>query len=257
MDERIKSLRALKVADLKEELGKRSLDTKGIKASADELVKRLAEALEAAEGEVAATEAPKEPEVAAAAEAAAEPAPEAAEQAATAGAAEAAEQAATAGAAEAAGAAAAEAAAAPAEPAAGAAAEPAPAGGVTLTQAEKMRLRAERFGLPVKAGEEGAPSIGGLGKFDVVEELERRKKRAGRFGLPIPVTKEEENIKKKQRAQRFGIETKEIVEEKKKARAERFGVGAALGAKPAAGAAVSDEHKRKLEERAKRFGAAA
>lgn len=55
-------------------------------------------------------------------------------------------------------------------------------------------------------------------------------------------------------AYRFGIETKEIVEEKKKARADRFGAGAASGVKPAT--AASDEYKRKLEERAKRFGPA-
>ena len=100
---------------------------------------------------------------------------------------------------------------------------------------------------------------------------------------------QEEKLKKRQRAERFGLETKDIIEEKKvrrggtrlaccaaaqagmqrppaavaapsppqAKRAERFGTGTAPGTKPAAGGdQQSDEQRKKLEERAKRFGLA-
>jgi SAP domain-containing ribonucleoprotein len=71
------------------------------------------------------------------------------------------------------------------EPQAAAAGAAADAGAATgaavamLSEAEKAKLRKERFG-------QGGP-IAGLGMVDPKEEIERRKKRAERFGLPIPV----------------------------------------------------------------------
>jgi len=122
-----------------------------------------------------------------------------------------------------------------------------------LTEAEKQKLRAERFGLlstPASGGKEkkGEGVIGGLGMFNPAEEFERRKKRAERFGLPIPTLKAEEDARKKARAERFGIEvplSKEEIEAKKQARAARFGIQDPK--------AIAEEEARKKEERAKRF----
>lgn len=123
-----------------------------------------------------------------------------------------------------------------------------------LTEAEKQKLRAERFGLlstPASGGKDkkkGEGAIAGLGMFDPAEEFERRKKRAERFGLPVPTLKSEEDARKKARAERFGIEvplSKEEVEAKKQARAARFGI---LDPK-----AIAEEEARKKAERAKRF----
>lgn len=74
-----------------------------------------------------------------------------------------------------------------------------PAPAVKLTESEKSRLRAERFGLPVskdsagagRDGKDGRAPIAGLGQFDLKEELDRRKKRAERFGMPVPTTADE------------------------------------------------------------------
>lgn len=61
------------------------------------------------------------------------------------------------------------------------------AGAPGLSEAEKIKLRKERFGL--QAGAEGgkAGALAPLGQVDIKEELERRKKRAERFGIPVPV----------------------------------------------------------------------
>lgn len=230
-------LKKLKVTELRDELAKRDLDTKGVK---DELIERLATAMEAEGGDADVQDA-VEPETAPA-EAAPEPALEtiATEPEAAAPDPEAVKT-------------------ADAAPATGGAPIPTPK--PVLTEAEKQKLRAERFGLPATgaaAGKGATPpaAIMGLGQFDPLEEHERRKKRAERFGLPVPVLKAEEEARKKARAERFGIEvppTKEELEAKKKARAERFGGAGATA--PADGEVVSEEMKKKLEERAKRFAA--
>jgi len=125
-----------------------------------------------------------------------------------------------------------------------------------LTEVEKQKLRAERFGLlstPASGGKEkkqGEGAIGGLGMFNPGEEFERRKKRAERFGLPMPTLKSEEDARKKARAERFGIEvplSKEEIEAKKHARAARFGIQDPK--------AIPEEVARKKVERAKRFAA--
>lgn len=110
---------------------------------------------------------------------------------------------------------------------------------VPISEAEKAKLRAERFGIQVEQSG-STKHIGGLGLFDPQEEFERRKKRAERFGLPIPVNEHEEKEKKKARAERFGLPvpvSKEELEAKKKERAERF---------------MSEEEKKKIA-RAARF----
>lgn len=206
------SLKKLKVTELREKLAEESLDTKGVK---DELVKRLLEHFEAKKGDDhVAGEAP------------------AAGQEATAGGEPTAEAAATA---------------------------PTGAPGMTgttgatdgndakaaatltqgMTEQEKAKARAERFGIPEKtqlpgkaeteAKEQHKKKAGicGLGDVDRKEEFERRKKRAERFGLPVPVDTEEEQEKKKKRAERFGMPAPPPsaleVAAKLKAREERFG----------------------------------
>lgn len=123
-----------------------------------------------------------------------------------------------------------------------------------MTEAEKQKLRAERFGLssvPAASADKkasGGAVIGGLGMFDPAEELERRKKRAERFGLPPPTLQAEEDAKKKARAERFGIEvplSKEDIEAKKRERAERFGMKDTK--------TILEEEEKKKEARAKRF----
>lgn len=107
---------------------------------------------------------------------------------------------------------------------------------VTLSEVDKAKLRAERFGLSQKEGRQ----IAGLGHLDPREEYERRKKRAERFGLPIPTNEHEEKEKKKARAQRFGLPvemSKEEIETRKKERQMRF---------------MSEEEKKKIQ-RAQRF----
>lgn len=124
----------------------------------------------------------------------------------------------------------------------------------SLTEEERQKLRAERFGLTSATTPSSAGGIGGLGHLNPSEEFEKRKKRAERFGLPVPINQSEELAKKKARAERFGIDvpvSKEEFEAKKKARAERF----SSGATPTEGG-LSEEERKRREERAKRFAAA-
>ena len=64
-----------------------------------------------------------------------------------------------------------------------------------LTEADKARKRAERFGIPVAAAVEGSKAGGKNGTkmaeagFDT--DLDKLKKRAERFGLPPPTDKTE------------------------------------------------------------------
>jgi len=120
------------------------------------------------------------------------------------------------------------------EPVAASAPEARPSQAAPLSEEDKARARAERFGIPEKKQPAGKPpetkkgaSIGGLGDVDAREEFERRKKRAERFGLPVPVDKIEEHEKKKARAERFGLPAPPPsaleVAAKLKAREERFG----------------------------------
>lgn len=83
----------------------------------------------------------------------------------------------------------------------------------TGTNAEKLKARAQRFGLPVPE--------------DKSEVQRRLAERAKRFNLPEPADPTEETKKRKKRAERFGITASEgqssNFEEKKKQRAQRFG----------------------------------
>jgi SAP domain-containing ribonucleoprotein len=101
-----------------------------------------------------------------------------------------------------------------------------------LSEEEKAKIRAERFGIPFTSSEKKQDKkkgggIVGLGNADTQEEFEKRKKRAERFGLPIPVNKAEEHEKKKARAERFGLPapppSATEIAAKLKAREERFG----------------------------------
>eukprot|EP00033_Pygsuia_biforma_P001948 GCRY01002170.1.p1 GENE.GCRY01002170.1~~GCRY01002170.1.p1 ORF type:complete len:239 (-),score=51.80 GCRY01002170.1:107-823(-) len=99
-----------------------------------------------------------------------------------------------------------------------------------LSDAERLKLRAEKFGLPV---------------VSTLSDEERKKRRAEKFGLPLTNALSEEE-KKKMRAQKFGLPATPLNDMgKKKQRAERFGVPLQ----------VTD--KQKMENRAKRFSTGA
>ncbi|RLN45157.1 hypothetical protein BBJ29_003331 [Phytophthora kernoviae] len=87
-----------------------------------------------------------------------------------------------------------------------------------MTEAEKRAARAAKFGIPLSLEDKKA-------------------QRAKRFQLPNAVAADEDT-KILQQAERFHLETKDVLDKKKEARAERFGLNA--------------EEKRRLE-RAKRF----
>jgi SAP domain-containing ribonucleoprotein len=124
-----------------------------------------------------------------------------------------------------------------------------------LTEDERKKLRADRFGTTPTQSNGKGQNIGGLGQFDAAEELERRKKRAERFGLPVPVSAAEEEARKKQRAERFGLQvpiSKDELKAKLEARAARFGLPISSQT-TASSKGESDAEARKREERAKRF----
>ncbi|KAI9253365.1 hypothetical protein BDA99DRAFT_519596 [Phascolomyces articulosus] len=95
---------------------------------------------------------------------------------------------------------------------------------VDLDEKTKQQLRAERFGAsaPKKQQQQQQQRAPQGKKTSVGIDAETLKKRAERFGLP---SKEIEEDKKRKRAERFGIPTKEAEEEKKRRRAERFNTG--------------------------------
>jgi len=74
-----------------------------------------------------------------------------------------------------------------------------------MTDEEKKKLRAERFGIETAE-----------------TETDKKKARAERFGVPNADVDAE---KRKSRAERFGLPDKNLETDKKRAREERFGVG--------------------------------
>jgi len=104
---------------------------------------------------------------------------------------------------------------------------------------ENKQARAERFGIPLHESEE-AKRKRRAERFGIVSEEDRKKARAERFGI---VSEDEKKLKRKER---FGILTEE---DKKRHRAERF----AAGSNPRR-AALTDEQKAKMKDRAERFG---
>ena len=116
-----------------------------------------------------------------------------------------------------------------------------------LTAAERKQLRLARFG----GGQGSMPGIEAATTIDalkIMEEQKRKKlERAERFGI---VTKEVTEQRIKNRQERFGIETKESMDVKKQERMKRFGQmtePAALG--------TSEEVEAKRKARMERFGA--
>ena len=90
-----------------------------------------------------------------------------------------------------------------------------------LSQQERKQLRQARFGVgkdQIPGLQEAATTIEAL---ELIEEQKRKKmERAERFGI---VTKELSEKRIKERQERFGIQTKESIEAKKQERMKRFG----------------------------------
>ena len=82
-----------------------------------------------------------------------------------------------------------------------------------LSEEQRKKLRQERFS-------HGHTSIAEAHRH-MLDEQQKKLERANRFGLSIP---ELEKEKKEARAKRFGIETKESLEAKKLERMRRFGL---------------------------------
>ena len=124
-----------------------------------------------------------------------------------------------------------------------------------LTQQEKKQLRLARFGsFDKKGGAAAIPGIEGaattLEAMKLLEEQKRKKlERAERFGI---VTKELSEKRIKERQERFGIQTKESIEAKKQERMKRF-----ASMEEAGQTGVSaEELEAKRKARMERFGAA-
>ncbi|KAM3935249.1 SAP domain-containing ribonucleoprotein isoform 1-T1 [Leptodactylus fuscus] len=112
----------------------------------------------------------------------------------------------------------------------------------SVSQADRLQKRAERFSVPVNADSKkaarairfGMPSGEEKGDITAVKttvSMDKLKERAQRFGLSVsPVTKKSEDDEKlKKRKERFGIVTSSAsvtddIEAKKRKRSERFGI---------------------------------
>jgi hypothetical protein len=109
-----------------------------------------------------------------------------------------------------------------------------------LTEAERRKRRADRFG-----------SVGGGADAD-----DKKRKRAERFGVPTPQLEDE---KKKKRSDRFGIvKEEEVLKTKLAERKQRFGISKDSDKKELRAqrfGTTKDEDKKK--ERAQRFASAA
>ena len=119
-----------------------------------------------------------------------------------------------------------------------------------LTAQERKQLRMARFGSGkgnMPGLQEAATSVEAL---QLLEEQKRKKlERAERFGI---VTKEISEKKIQQRQERFGIETKESAEAKKQERVKRF----AMMDDTSQVGLTADELDDKRKARMERFGAA-
>ncbi|XP_073408330.1 SAP domain-containing ribonucleoprotein isoform X2 [Dendrobates tinctorius] len=112
----------------------------------------------------------------------------------------------------------------------------------SVSQADKLQKRAERFSVPASADSKKAAramrfgltateQTGQITGAKTTVNMDKLKERAQRFGLSVsPVTKKSEDEEKlKKRKERFGIVTNsasvtEDVEAKKRKRSERFGI---------------------------------
>ncbi|KAG9304460.1 hypothetical protein G9A89_020024 [Geosiphon pyriformis] len=141
--------------------------------------------------------------------------------------------------------------------------------GSNVDDQEKLRKRAERFGLGTENTSSTLSTLSQQNPVSSLNDEERKRLRSQRFGA---VNEEDEEEKKKKRAEKFGtgILDKEE-EEKKRRRAERFSsetdtgtgtsVAASLGSPTASGSktippaslsSLTDEEKKR--KRAERFG---
>lgn len=114
---------------------------------------------------------------------------------------------------------------------------------------ERKQLRMARFGKGPQAkaggGNTPATTVEALQQFE--EEKKKRMERAERFGI---VTKEMAQQKMKERQERFGIETKDSIESKKQERIKRF----AMMESAAQEGLSAEDIERKRKERMERFG---
>ncbi|KAJ6742614.1 PROTEIN MODIFIER OF SNC1 11 [Salix viminalis] len=98
---------------------------------------------------------------------------------------------------------------------------------VQLSEKEKRNSRAERFGTGSQGSEPESDSVKkSEPESDSVKKSEelKRKARAERFGIPVPPTATDVEVKKKARVERFAVAPKidALEENKRKARALRF-----------------------------------
>uniref|UniRef100_A0A6N2N0P6 THO1-MOS11 C-terminal domain-containing protein n=1 Tax=Salix viminalis TaxID=40686 RepID=A0A6N2N0P6_SALVM len=95
-----------------------------------------------------------------------------------------------------------------------------------VTDIEKKIRRAERFGITVQLSEQEKRNTPQGSESDSVKKSEelKRKARAERFGIPVPPVASDEETKKKVRLERFApaAKTNAQEEDKRKARALRF-----------------------------------
>ena len=117
-----------------------------------------------------------------------------------------------------------------------------------LSQQERKQLRQARFGVgkdQIPGLQEAATTIEAL---ELIEEQKRKKmERAERFGI---VTKELSEKRIKERQERFGIQTKESIEAKKQERMKRFGTME----QASMSGITSEELEAKRKARMERFG---